>query len=280
MKRDQREIKLRDEFQMADLRGEVVDLPLEDLAPNDWNPQKMNKKEFDLLCDSMRDGMIDPIQVVPVKDREDGKQFLILGGQHRFEAAASMCWETIPALVITDTKYQDGDVQRFCTMRMNTIHGHIDPEKFVAMYDQLAQKYEAESLQKLMGFADNAEWTKLVGGVKESLKDSGLPKEMVKEFSEVVSEMQSVDDLSKVLENLFKKHGEDLKWSFMVFTFGNQDHVYVQCEADVFKMVQRLTQVVKEERVNINEVLRKILTDVEIDFDEFKKVETGDTGVE
>lgn len=263
------------DFAPEQLPGEVRQIELGRIAPNGWNPQEMTKAELAELCDSMRDGMIAPIQVVPVAEREDGKEFVIIGGEHRWEAARELGWESIPCVVLTDDKFQDVDLQRFITLRMNVIQGKLNPEKFRDLYQSMADRYTHESLQKLMGFCQSDAFDKLVGGVREGLRATGLPmsSEMEQEFAEIVEEVKTVDDLSNILTRLFAKYGETLKYNFMVFSFGSKDHVYVQCDRKLFRKVKKLTKEVRNRGISMAAVIDDLLTMVsELDLDGYEKV--------
>lgn len=57
-------------------------VPLEKCKPNQWNPNRMNKKEFDALKFSIKEnGQVKPIQVRSIKDGYE-----ILGGYHTWLA--------------------------------------------------------------------------------------------------------------------------------------------------------------------------------------------------
>ena len=55
-------------------------------------------------------------------------------------------------------------------MRLNVIHGGIDPEKFVVLYEEMSKKYGDDILKDLMGFVESKEWNKLTSGIKAALR--------------------------------------------------------------------------------------------------------------
>lgn len=274
---EEEEVHEVDEDDPSKLPGEIRDIVLSELRPNGWNPQVMSDKEFNALAESMQEGMIDPIQVVPLENDSNGKQYVILGGEHRFKVAETLGWETIPAIVLTAEKFQDEDLQKFITLRMNVIHGKINPEKFRDMYEQMVERYDHESLQNLMGFTDSDAFDKLVGGVKDGLKAAGLPSEMIEEFSEVVEEMKTVDDLSNILNRLFTKYGDTLKYNFMVFAYGGKEHIYVRCDKKLYKTVKGLMGEVLDKQISITDVMNDLFEGLKnINLLKFDKVKEGD----
>ena len=240
----------------AKLPGEFKHVAIEEIRPNAWNPQEMDDKEFNALAESMAEGMIDPIQIVPLAEGDPkGAKYVILGGEHRWEVAKTLGWENIPCIVLTDERFADEDLQKFITLRMNVIRGKINPEKFRDMYEEMVERYDHEALQQLMGFADSDQFDKLVGGVKDALKATGLPPEALQEFAEVVEEMKTVDDLSNILNRLFTKYGDTLKNHFMVFAFGGKEHLFIKCDKALWKKVKDLSAQTLEERISITSVL-------------------------
>ena len=165
----------------ASLRTEKLlrlDLPVTQLLKNDANPNKMSAREFDLLIDNIEHtGLTDPILVRPldyeavfeiaskfdmpdletVITKEELK-FRIVGGHHRFDAAAYLGFEDVPCTVIIDDDF-DEDAEKFQLVRMNMIRGKLDPQAFFDLYNSLAPAYSDEVLQDAFGFADEAEFS-------------------------------------------------------------------------------------------------------------------------
>lgn len=254
--------------------GELRDLPLDALRPNAWNPQRMDIDEFELLIEAMRDGgMLDPILVVPIADEKDASDFVILGGEHRWRAAGELGWDTIPAIVLTEDRFQEKDLQKFITLRMNTIHGNLNPEKFRDLYEDMAERYSHDALQALMGFSDSQKFNKLVGGVKEGIKAAGLPSDMERGITEALEEVQSVDDISDVLNKMFTKYGDTLTESFMVFSFGGKEHLYVRCDKVLYRKARALAREAHKHQVSFADVLKSMLVEPKnVDFSAFDTI--------
>ena len=126
------------------------------LVKNEANPNKMAAREFDLLIDNIeRTGLTDPILVRPARlaaavrecqqDRHpegfragarprNELKFKIVGGHHRFDAAAYLGLEEVPVTVIMDDAF-DEDQERFQLVRMNMIRGKLDPQAFFDLYN-------------------------------------------------------------------------------------------------------------------------------------------------
>lgn len=248
----------------------VKSLNVDDIVPNFWNPNVMDEATLNRLADEIRSiGFIDPIQVVPL---EDGK-YMIIGGEHRWRVAKILGYKTIPCVVLSDEKFKDTDLQKFITVRLNVLHGKIDPEKFVNLYNEMVDKYGDEALRELMAFTDENAWKKLVGGVRDALVESGLPEELIQRFDETTREIKTIDNLSSILNYLFSQYGDTLKNNFMVFTYGKKEHIYIACNKDVYDKIRGISLKVKENQVDINDVLSVLFDNWEsIDFSEFKKV--------
>ena len=95
-------------------------LPIDDITPNDYNPNRQSEDEFELLLRSMEeDGFTQPIVCVRHEDK-----VIIVDGEHRFRAAASLQYPEVP-VVITDMTLEQA---RIATLRHNRARGSEDIE--------------------------------------------------------------------------------------------------------------------------------------------------------
>lgn len=235
----------------VDLRYIATDL----ICPNAWNPQGQDEITFQRLVDEIREvGFLDPLEVVPL---DDGT-YRIIGGEHRWQAAKVIGLEKLPCSVLVDAKWQDEDLQKFVTVRLNVLKGKLDPDKFAKLYGEMADKYGSDALQQLMGYTDTKAFQKLVGDVKRGLKKS-LPKELQNEFDAKAKEAKTVEDLSNILQHLFAKHGDTVNLSFMIFTFGKQEHVYLQMNQKTKKGLDKILAYCKHANEDLNDFIAPLL---------------------
>jgi len=235
-------------------------LPIDKLIPNAWNPNKEDDLTFNLLKDEIAEvGFVDPIQVVAL---DDGT-YLILGGEHRWRAASDLGHEEVPCVLLTDTKFKETDLQKFVTVRWNAIHGKLDPEKFLALYKEMASKYGEEPMQRLLGYSDSKAFQRMLGWVKKGIKES-LPKEMAGDVDKAMKETKTMADLGNVIQDLFQKYGETCSQSFLVFDYGKQRHVYIACDAKMRRSLDRFLESCRILGCDINEAMRPVI-------DEFTK---------
>ena len=247
--------------QFAHEASNVLELPLEQVEPNPWNPNTQDDATFNRLAQELGEtGQIDPIQVVAL----DTGKYRILGGEHRYHAAKVLGWETISAVVLTDAKWDDEDLQKFVTLRLNVLKGKINPEKMRDLYQELVERYDHEALADLMAFTDTDAFSKLVGEVKDALKDSGLPPDMVDQFEKAAKEMQTVDDLSLILNRLFTEYGETLPLNFMVFSQFGKKMAFVGCEDPEFKAIEKGMKTVRGKRIRADRMFAHLMTTVDL----------------
>lgn len=248
-----------DEFAADDAQPEmdVRMIPLDEIVPNPWNPNEMEDETFNRLTDELQSvGMIDPIQVVPT---DEG--FRILGGEHRYHAAKVIGWKKLPCVVLSDTKWKDEDLQKFVTVRLNILHGKLNPTKMVGLYEEMEKKYGEEALQQMFAFTDADAWDSLLKTVLGGLQKSGLPKDVADKFKDVSKEIKTVEGLSQVLNQLFTDYGSTLEQSYMVFTFGGKDHLYIIMDRKMQKAMDRVKTFCAENKVDINSVMQPFTTE-------------------
>jgi len=235
----------------------TYDVPIDLISPNDWNINDMNDSTFNRLVKEIEDnGVIQPIQIIPC----EGGKFKIISGEHRWHAVRMLSCKTIPCNILTDDRFIDIDLQKFLTIRMNAIHGEPVPEKFVSLYEEMANKYGKEQLQALFGYVSSDAWKKLTSSVEKELKRAGLAsKDLLDEFKKRTSKTKNIDGLGKILTDLFSEYGSDLKHSFMFFNYGGKNHLYVIMDSKMEKKIKEITDGCRENGTDINDILCKVI---------------------
>jgi hypothetical protein len=252
------------------LRMEYVDI--NKIEANSWNPQEMSKIEFERLKKEIAEvGFIVPIQVVPL---ENGN-FRILGGEHRWSAAKEIGMTEIPCSILLGPKWEDEDLSKFVTVRLNLISGKLDPVKFATLYDEMAQKYGQEALSELMGFTDAKAMAKVLGGVKKELKKV-LPKSMHGAVDAATKEAKSINDLGNIVQMLFSKYGDTVNQSFMIFTYGTQEHLYLSMSPEVKTSMDTVVEFCRTTGQDLNTVLGPSLEALSKNLDIPKKKPASD----
>jgi hypothetical protein len=225
-----------------------LDVPLGLLIKNEDNPNKMSARDFDLLIDNFeKTGLTDAILVRPMDLKavekiaakvkadksldlatylqDDGQKFRIVGGHHRYDGAAYLGFDTVPITVIMDPKF-DEQQEKFQLVRMNAIRGKLDPQAFYNLYAQLSDQYSDEVLQDAFGFAEEAEFQRLINQTAKMLQGKALQDK----FKEAAKEIKTVDGLSKLLNEMFTKYGDTLPHGYMVFDHGGQRSMWLRIE--------------------------------------------------
>jgi hypothetical protein len=247
----------------------ILNIPITRLENNPWNPNIIDERTFARLKEEISSiGFIEPIQVVPL----DSGNYQIVGGEHRVKAARELSFEKVPAIVLCDARWKDEDLKKFVTVRLNVLHGKLDPTRMVQLYDEMAKKYGQDALRKLFAFTDTGAWKQLLTSIKRGLKQAGMPKSTVDQFDEDAKTTKSVDELASILNTLFAKYGDTLDSNFMVFTHGKRKHLYIQCSKESWSAVKKLADKCAEKKVDINEFLIKPLSEAS---EAVKKVEAA-----
>jgi len=183
----------------------IFDVPIDLLIPRHDNANEMDDSTFNRLVEEISEvGFLVPLQIAPAL----GNKFSIIGGRQRWDAARTLGYEKVPCVMVE----LEEDLQLLVSVRLNVIHGNLNPDKFRKLYDQAVKKYGKEQLKELFGFTDSDAWNKLIGDVASSLKESGIPAETVQKIAKKARKVRSVDGLGKILRKFFEHHGDDLKY--------------------------------------------------------------------
>lgn len=220
------------------------------VADIDWveyeqfNPIKMTDDEFNMLCENMqKHGITEAIQVYQVDDR-----YKLAHGEHRLKACIALGIEEleIDSEVKILGSLKTGDDIKLYQMRMNVIKGKIDPEKFTRLYDELAENYGKEMTKQMMGFSSEADFERVYKAVRSSLSP-----ELQLELDKMKREIKTIDGLSEILNSLFSRYGESLKYNFMTFEYGGRKHTVVIMDRALKDQVERLKGYCSEEKKDI-----------------------------
>jgi ParB-like nuclease family protein len=232
-------------------------IPIDLIVPNNWNINAQTQATFETLQDEIAAvGFIDPIEVVPT---EEGT-YLIIGGEHRWRAAKNLGYDELPCVLLIEDRWKEGDLQKFVSVRVNVLRGDVDPDKFVTFYNEMAEKYGAEAMQRLMAITDSKRFQKMVGWVTKGLKRV-LPKDMGQAIDTAAKDVKSVEDIGNVIQDLFQKYGSTLAQSFMIFTYGKQSHVYISMNAKLRRAVMKITEACRVLSIDINDFVLPALSD-------------------
>ena len=227
-------------------------VPIENVMPNDWNPNVQDDKVFDALVENIMEvGMDEPLLVRQLDD----DTYQLVNGEHRYEACRVLGFDEVPIIVARDF---DDDMAKFQTVRRSVLKGRLDPVKFTKLFNEMADKYGEEATKQMMQFVDDAAFDQLYIDIKKD-----LPKDIQEELDKkrAQSEVKTVDDLSRILNELFSKYGDTLNQNFMVFTYGGKTHLWVVMSDKLKKEVETTVDTLKSSGLDINMFFEKLLVE-------------------
>lgn len=213
----------------------VYDIPVGMLHDNPDNPNIEDERTFDILCEKIRtDGFDEPVHVVP---RPAGG-YEIVSGHHRTKAARQLGLPAVPCVIKTGWDEDKRDVE---LVARNNVRGQLNAERFSHLVRKIAKRntLPPEVMRAQMGFTKKDAFDKLYRQA-ESMMTTPAQKKRLAEAKETIT---SIDDLSSVLNTIFKDNGSELDHGFMVFSFGGKHHYYIQID----KEMDRLLASYKEE---------------------------------
>jgi hypothetical protein len=254
----------------------LPECPLSLMVKNVKNPNKMKPREFDLLCDNLnRTGWTDPALAVPYdldalaeirsihgKDIEAITKAMVeqdikvrlVGGHHRFDAASFLDFDVGPVNIIMDPNFTEEEEQ-FQIVRMNVIHGKLDPQAFFEMYKGLEEKYSDEILQDAFGFAEEAEFKKLINQMSKTLPDKATQDK----FKEAAQEIKTIDGLAKLLNTMFTRYGDTVPFGYMVVDYGGQESMWLRVSGKTWKALGVLGDICIERHRTVDDILGTIV---------------------
>jgi len=137
---------------LATLNVEYVGV--NDVYPNEWNPNRQSDHDFELLLKSMtEDGFTQPVVCIRT---EDGR-IKIVDGEHRWRAAHSLGFDEIPVVITPMTEEQ----AKIATLRHNRARGSEDIDLTAELLRDLEKMGALDWAQDSL-MLDDAELNKLL----------------------------------------------------------------------------------------------------------------------
>lgn len=145
----------------------VVEIGVEKLTPNPWNPNRMSEAmRGKLKAYLQREGFVEPLVV-----RSLGEGYQILGGFHRWEIARELGYRTVPCVAV------DVDDQRakVLTINLNEMKGQSLPSLLASLIHDLSKERTLEDLESQLPYSiaelhDSLDLLKIPEGLEDFLK--------------------------------------------------------------------------------------------------------------
>lgn len=209
---------------------EVMDIPVEDLIADEDNPNEMDEATFDQLIEEIREqGFDEPIIVRP-HPKLKGK-YQIGSGHHRTKAAIVIGMQTVPAII---KQWSDRE-QKVALVKRNALRGELNKNKLIKLYKELSKGKDGVQVQRELGFTNQKKFEAMYDEAMKVL----TPKQK-KKLAEAKEKIKSMDDLSSVLNRIFKESGSELDAGYLVFSFGGKNHHYFQIDQEVEDTLQSI----------------------------------------
>jgi hypothetical protein len=236
----------------------IFDIPVPQLVEHSDNPNQQSEQVFDEVVERIRtEGFDEPIIVYPeiVSGKPTGK-FKIASGHHRVKAAQLAGLSKIPAVI---REGWDEDRAKIELVARNALVGNLDPSKFTNLYTELKARYGEDQLRRMMGLTGKKQFEALYQGVKKQLS----PKQQ-KKLEEAKEDIKSVEDLSQVVNQIFREHGTKLDKSVVVFKFGGKENIFMQVDKVAHARLKELIEKCEDDNERAGDVLSKLLHDTDI----------------
>lgn len=222
------------------------EIDIEDIIPNDFNPNVLADAKFNKLVDDIKQhGVVGSI-VVMKHPTIDGK-YMIIDGEHRWRAAQlagiKKVWCDVVEADLTEAQRR--------TVFFNVVKGKLDPVKFTALWERLSKQsgLTRDELKEWLGITSESELKQVLMEVKKS-----LPDELKQAFEKSEKKLRSWEDLSLVVNRLFSEYGSTVDRSFIMFMYGGKMHLMVEMGKELKEEVDKIVEESNVSKRDINEV--------------------------
>ena len=170
----------------------IVEIDVEKLTPNPWNPNRMTEEmRAKLKAYIEREGFVEPLVV-----RAKGDRFEILGGFHRCGIAKELGYETVPCVVVD----LDDRRAKILSVNLNEMKGQSLPNLLANLVHDLSKELTLEDLESQLPYSvselkDSLELLKIPDGLEDYLNEEAERQERERPtiLSFVVDDAETVE---------------------------------------------------------------------------------------
>jgi len=227
----------------------VFSIPVDRLKAHHQNPNEQDETTFDQLVQKIaEDGQDEPINVYPeTKNGALTGKYIIYSGHHRLKACKANGMTEVECIV---REGWDEDKVAIELVARNQLRGSPNPEKFTKVYEDLKKRHDPEYLRKQMGFSKRGEMEKLVKNASQHMSAKGK-----KRLEDAKEEVNSVEDLGKIINEIFMEEGAKLDHGLIVFSFGGKKHLYIKSTKRLKTVMDKLIADAEEHSVTLEGAL-------------------------
>jgi ParB/RepB/Spo0J family partition protein len=232
----------------------LVDISVENIHPQENNPNVMQEAEFERLKQEILDvGVISPIIVIPKRDQDN--HYTIVNGEHRWRACQDIGQSFIPCVVLYDNRFQDQEFLELLNIRLNNLHGSLDHLKLLPIYQKNVEKYGAEEVQAMMGLANKTIWKKTKRVLDGYLAKAGVTESERAQILDNVDASQA-ESVSKKITRALKAKNPLGDLHSVLFMHSGKESLAISVPEDVFRLLKSLHLSCQSDDQVIGDVLR------------------------
>ena len=233
----------------------VVNILIDKLDKADWNPQVQSQETFNELVEEVEtDGFDEALLVIKNPDKKG--RFLIVAGNHRYDAAKVTGMKELPCIV----KEWDLDTAKLKAVRRNIIHGDLDERRFSTLVNSIKRKEEIteEMIAKKMGFSNKGEFDKRYH--KDEIEARAAARKEAYSHDDIPKELAMVDSVTLLVNEIFTNHsGDSIDRSYLFFMLKKKMHLIVTCDDSLGKVISKTIERINEAGEDAAEFFKKIL---------------------
>ncbi len=177
----------------------VVEIELDKIEPNEYNPNAMKPREFNALKGNIKKNGF----LLPILLRAEKEKFIIVDGEHRWRACLELKYEKIPA-VILEKEGKSDIISKLLSLQMNKIRGEHDEYKEGLIYQEaIEMNINVDEISSLLGVP--------IYEISRVLKDLNISDDFsdIEDISPITEEIEIMSfalpvDLATELKSILK----------------------------------------------------------------------------
>lgn len=234
---------------------DVQVIPIEKLVKATWNAQEESPETFNFLVDEIeKEGFDEPLIVIV--HPEDEEKYLIVAGNHRYDAARLNGYDELPCIV----KDWDEDTAKIKSVQRNQLHGEVDQHKLKELVNTIRTEkaLSDEEIASGMAFINMNDF--YAKTQEEEMKKREKEVKEAYSHEDISKELTMVDNISIVLNEIFSNYeGDTIDRNFMFFMHKKKLHLMVTCEDDLAKTLEKAVNHINDNQMDASTFFNDVI---------------------
>jgi hypothetical protein len=223
----------------------------------------MDDEHFAALVAEIEDhGFDEPLQVVPIHEGEYKGKYWVVGGEHRYKAAAGLAWDTVPCVVKDSLSEADEADLMEWSVRRNNIRGRINEQKYARLEQTVCHRKDLQkdvARKRMLMREKQAKKAREKTG-KGDRKSTGPDTDGERDHRKTVADRQRLlSDAKAFQQECLIESADTVEHGYLYVAQNGKQHLIVDASKTLHGLISSMVAACKNESGRVDEFLQSAI---------------------